>query len=196
MTVPSNTTSNPDCSHEDFDPTKPPFTQRKRICRVVLSDLDDEPMVGKMVVQDAEVVISDRVSLLADSKPAAAEEQPVPPTKPTALSRNMTGSKQTTATKNRPKAANYDAATRRIIETAIEFYHALLLTENPFPDSHDELDWVRDAWDASRIYYKLPDAELESSIIKIVSVVHGRYTNRSLYFRSLHVGHTCAGNSN
>ncbi|KAI5983668.1 hypothetical protein EDD15DRAFT_2139840, partial [Pisolithus albus] len=35
---------------------------------------------------------------------------------------------------------------RAILETAIEIYCAILLTENPFPTSVQEVDWAKKAW--------------------------------------------------
>ena len=60
---------------------------------------------------------------------------------------------------------------------AIEFYHALLLTENPFSEPREELNWVRDSIDASCIYHKLLHAELDPSKIKIISIDLGGVLN-------------------
>lgn len=53
----------------------------------------------------------------------------------------------------RPRAANYDAATRRVLDVAIEFYHADMLREMPFPPPHMEIQWAKAAWTASCDYY-------------------------------------------
>jgi len=66
--------------------------------------------------------------------------------------------------------ADYPPSDHQVIGTAIEFYHTLLLTENPFPELCEELKWARDAFDASHIYNKLPHVELDPGKIKIVSV--------------------------
>jgi hypothetical protein len=70
--------------------------------------------------------------------------------------------------KNRPKAGDYDPATHRILKTAIEFYHILLLSENPFPESHVETDWANGAWDMSCQYYKCTDVKLDPVLIQLV----------------------------
>lgn len=81
-----------------------------------------------------------------------------------------TGKQTAVSTKSRPKMADYEMEERQVIATAIEFYHALLMTENPFPEPREELDWVRDAFDASRINHRLPHIELDTGMIKIVSI--------------------------
>jgi hypothetical protein len=143
---------------EDYD--TPPFTQRKCVCRIIPSD-DDDPLASEMVMQDMKAVTDDR------------EAAPAAKLKPT--SHDM--GRQTVSVKNRPKMADYPPQDRQVIGTAIEFYHALLLTENPFPEFREELDWVRDAFDASRIYHKLLHAELDPSKIKIVSIDLGGMLN-------------------
>ncbi|KAI6040961.1 hypothetical protein EDC04DRAFT_2893519 [Pisolithus marmoratus] len=45
-----------------------------------------------------------------------------------------------------PKAANYESDVQAILETAIEIYCVILLTENPFPTSVQEVDWAKKAW--------------------------------------------------
>ena len=49
--------------------------------------------------------------------------------------------------KGRPKAGDYDAPTRQVLETAIELYHALLLTKTPFPTAQQEAEWAIGVWD-------------------------------------------------
>ncbi|KAI9569190.1 hypothetical protein HD554DRAFT_2171658 [Boletus coccyginus] len=86
--------------------------------------------------------------------------------------------KQTTSVKNWPKMADYPLQDRQVIGTAIEFYHTLLLTENPFPESCEELDWVREAFDASYNYYKVSShTKLDPNRIKIISVDLGNMLN-------------------
>ena len=113
--------------------------------------------------------------------------------KPT--SHNM--GKQTMPMKSQLKMADYPPSDCQVIRTAIEFYHALLLTENPFPEPHEELKWARDAFDASHIYNKLLHVELDLGKIKIVNVdLHRWHANHSISFRSLCVVQTYGGNSN
>jgi hypothetical protein len=42
--------------------------------------------------------------------------------------------------KYRPKAGDYNSPTRCILDTAIQFYHAMLPTEIPFPEPHVEVE--------------------------------------------------------
>lgn len=143
---------------EDFG--GPPFTQKKRTCHIVLSDDDDtSPKVGMTVMQDVQPVVGDRESLPADSKPAVGNEQHA------VVSHSTPGGEKM---KNRPKAGDYDPATRQILETAIEFYHALLLSENPFPESHVKKDWAIGAWDMSCQYYKSMDVNLDPALMWLV----------------------------
>ena len=45
-----------------------------------------------------------------------------------------------------PKMADYDLATCTVLDTAIDIYAALLLTEDLFPDGVKELDWAQGTW--------------------------------------------------
>ena len=55
--------------------------------------------------------------------------------------------------KPRPKASDYDGPMRCILDTTIQFYHAILLTEIPFPEPHVEVEWAKSAWDLSCHFY-------------------------------------------
>jgi len=91
----------------------------------------------------------------------------MPPTQSTAL--NPDGGKPPAGgLKSRPKAGDYDRPTRRILDTAIQFYHAMLLTENPFPEPHVEVEWVKSAWDLSCQFYGTK-AIHNPSILKLAS---------------------------
>lgn len=81
-----------------------------------------------------------------------------------------------TVTSARPKVRDYPEDARQVIGTAIEFYHALLLRENPFPDPNEELDWIRKVFNASCTHNKMLNVELDSGMIKIVSVDLGTVT--------------------
>ena len=70
--------------------------------------------------------------------------------------------------KSRPKAGDYDGPIRRILDTAIHFYHALLLTEIPFPGLHVEVQWAKSAWDLSCEFYG-SDATHNPTILKLAS---------------------------
>ncbi|KAH7908342.1 hypothetical protein BJ138DRAFT_1103602, partial [Hygrophoropsis aurantiaca] len=50
------------------------------------------------------------------------------------------------AGRGRPKAGNYVSSVRAVLKLAIEIYHGLLLTRNPFPDDVEEVEWSRLAW--------------------------------------------------
>jgi hypothetical protein len=126
---------------EEEDYGNPPFTQRKRVCHIVLSD-DEDLLADETLTQDIKAAVAGN------------------------------GGKQTKSP-SQPKISDYDPDERQVIRTAIEFYHSYLLTDNPFPKPREELDWVKDVFEASRIYNKLPDVELDSGIIKIVCIDPG-----------------------
>ncbi|KAI5995412.1 hypothetical protein EDD15DRAFT_2365577 [Pisolithus albus] len=50
------------------------------------------------------------------------------------------------ANKGRPKVADYKLDVHAVLETAIEIYCAILLMENPFPTSRQEVNWAKKAW--------------------------------------------------
>ncbi|KAF8129556.1 hypothetical protein EV363DRAFT_1168749 [Boletus edulis] len=133
-----------------------------------------------MVTHDVQSAVGDGESLTADSKLAVDKKQQAPQSQPASLSHNAPGCEKT---KNRPKAGDYDAATRWILETAIEFYHVLLLSEDPFPESHVETDWAKGAWDMSCQYYKSTDASLNPALIRLASSFLRYITARSSNLR-------------
>jgi len=174
--------NNLDHSEDDGDLNSPPFTQRKRICRIVLSDdSEDEPPVGKITAYEAKPVVSNEESLLADPKPVVGNM-------PSAGKKALTRSRQ-------PKAADYDMTTCRILNTAIHIYHVLLLTDNPFPDVQLELEFAREAWDLSCEYYQSTNLRLDAGLISVVSDVHGLYTTCSTLFRLQQEAQACVENS-
>ena len=67
--------------------------------------------------------------------------------------------------KPRPKASDYDGPMRHILDTTIQFYHAILLTEIPFPEPHVEVEWAKSAWDLSCHFYGT-EAATESEHLK------------------------------
>ncbi|KAN0078166.1 hypothetical protein V8E55_010223 [Tylopilus felleus] len=159
--------SNKNHQEDNSDPNSPPFTQRKWVCHIVLSD-NNEPTVGQMVAHGAKPAKSkgDSESFSADSiKLAVGNELLAPSSSPTALSHDTASGKKTT--KNRPKASDYDPITRRILFTAIQFYCAYLLTKNPFPDAHNDNEWARDAWDMSCEYYQSMDINLDVDLMTL-----------------------------
>ncbi|KAN0097980.1 hypothetical protein V8E55_002426, partial [Tylopilus felleus] len=68
-----------------------------------------------------------------------------------------------------PKASDYDLITRRILFTAIQFYCAYLLTKNPFPDTHNDNEWARDAWDMSCEYCQSMDINLNVDLMTLIT---------------------------
>ncbi|KAF8547399.1 hypothetical protein OG21DRAFT_1490260 [Imleria badia] len=142
--------SNKHACEEEEDFCSPPFTQKKCVCSVVLSD-DDDPLAGETIMQDMKSAAGNGVGEMAESECKASHDL----------------GKQTNI---QPKVHNYPKELRQVIGTAIELYHTLLLNENPFPDPNEELKWVRKVFDASYTYYKLPNVELDTGKIKIVSV--------------------------
>lgn len=143
---------------EDYD--TPPFTQRKRVCHVVHSD-DDDSLAGRTVTGTWQGTVK------TETGDGFGEFIQVAESKPTS---HDSGKQTPTVKSTRPKMADYPLPDRQVIGTAIEFYHALLLTENPFPEPREEIIWVREAFEASCIYNKLPHIELDPGKIKIVRV--------------------------
>ncbi|KAI5990446.1 hypothetical protein EDD15DRAFT_2369863 [Pisolithus albus] len=71
------------------------------------------------------------------------------------------------ANKGRPKAADYDSDVRAVLETAIEIYCAILLTENPFPTSVQEVDWAKNAWSLAGHHHDIKLSH-DGGILKLV----------------------------
>lgn len=71
------------------------------------------------------------------------------------------------ATKGRPKAGNYELATRQILLTAIEIYCAILLTEIPFPTSSQEIDWAKGAWQMACQHHS-SNIDHDATLLKLV----------------------------
>lgn len=78
---------------------------------------------------------------------------------PTGASRN--------GSKVRPKAGDYDAPNQQVLETAIELYHTLLLTETPFPTAQQEAEWAKGVWDMACEYHN-SKASHDIALIKLV----------------------------
>ncbi|KAF8545733.1 hypothetical protein OG21DRAFT_1528285, partial [Imleria badia] len=52
------------------------------------------------------------------------------------------------------KASDYDRGTQSVIETAIEFYCAILLCNDPYAQPVKEMDWARVAWDKAHLHHQ------------------------------------------
>lgn len=63
------------------------------------------------------------------------------------------GDRGVAGARSRPKARDLDVIKRRILNTAIEYYHADLLREIPYPQPHVELQWAKNDWEMSCNYY-------------------------------------------
>ena len=112
-----------------------------------------------------------------------------------AVSTKPTAGKKTPMGNRRPKAADYDTATRRILNTAINLYHVLLLTDNPFPDVQVELEFAKEAWDLSCEYYQSKSLSLDAGLISVVGDVREFDTTYLMLCRLLHVARASVGNS-
>ncbi|KAI6020791.1 hypothetical protein PISMIDRAFT_102709 [Pisolithus microcarpus 441] len=83
-----------------------------------------------------------------------------------------------------PKAANYDADVPAVLKTVIEVYCVILLMENTFPSSVQEVDWVKKAWTLACHHHNIK-LTIDGGILKLVhgSSLHkhtGLYTNPAI----------------
>jgi hypothetical protein len=69
----------------------------------------------------------------------------------------------------RPKAADYDDASREIILKAASHYRVLISTREAFPDSATEIRMVKEAWMLANKDSDLPPIAISPDISKIVS---------------------------
>ncbi|KIK26764.1 hypothetical protein PISMIDRAFT_94290 [Pisolithus microcarpus 441] len=85
-------------------------------------------------------------------------------------------------TKGRPKAADYDSDVRAVLETAIEIYCAILLMENPFPSSVQEVDWAKKAWTLACHHHNIKltnDARILKLIMARSMHICGQFKSRA-----------------
>ena len=130
-------------------------------------------MVSSPTTHKAKPAVSKGESLPVDPKLAAGNDPQVASTMPSALSHNTADGKKTPAVKNRLKAADYNPEICRILNITIHLYHVLLLTDNPFPDAHVELEYAREAWDTSSKYHQSTDIHLDTGLASLVSDAYG-----------------------
>ncbi|KIK25468.1 hypothetical protein PISMIDRAFT_96614, partial [Pisolithus microcarpus 441] len=78
--------------------------------------------------------------------------------------------------------ANYDADVQVVLKTAIEVYCVILLMENPFPSSVQEVDWVKKAWTLTCHHHNIK-LTIDGGILKLVSFhehLEQLYTNPAI----------------
>lgn len=121
---------------EDRDHAQP-LVPRKRVHRSIFESDDDEPSM--------------------DGRATTVPSPSVPP---------PPGDHGAAGAKSRPKASDLDAIKRRILNTAIEYYHADLLREIPYPMPHIELQWAKNDWEMSCNYYG-HDVQHDPGILKL-----------------------------
>lgn len=71
----------------------------------------------------------------------------------------------------RPKASDYDATRRAVLNTAISIYHTFLLGQNPFPSVVEEFEWAKESWGLAREHLGLPNAVHDPNLLKLVTHV-------------------------
>jgi hypothetical protein len=72
------------------------------------------------------------------------------------------------ANSGRPKAADYESSAKEIILAAANAYRVLLVSQNAFPTSSEELDLVKSAWKRANVDNE-KEIELTPDIVRIVS---------------------------
>ncbi|KAI6023066.1 hypothetical protein BKA83DRAFT_4493167 [Pisolithus microcarpus] len=70
--------------------------------------------------------------------------------------------------KGQPKVAGYDSDVCTVLKTAIEIYCAILLMENPFPASVQEVDWAKNAWSLAGHHHNIKLTH-DGGILRLVS---------------------------
>ncbi|KAI6102813.1 hypothetical protein F5141DRAFT_1217343 [Pisolithus sp. B1] len=80
------------------------------------------------------------------------------------------------------KAANYESDVQAILKTAIEIYCVILLTENPFPTSVQEVDWAKKAWTLACHHHNTKLAH-DGGILKLIIAwsthIHGQFKSKA-----------------
>ncbi|KAI9463426.1 hypothetical protein HD554DRAFT_2040954 [Boletus coccyginus] len=132
---------------------------------------DDEPLVDakaiveikSTVIRPSECWITDIPDLFVGRLRAV-----VPPIQSTTLNHNG-GKSLAGGPKPHPRAGDYNDPTHHTLDTAIEFYHAILLTEIPFLQLHVEVKWTKSAWDLSCQFYHETNTEYNPDILKLAT---------------------------
>ncbi|KAF8141126.1 hypothetical protein EV363DRAFT_1097146, partial [Boletus edulis] len=68
----------------------------------------------------------------------------------------------------RPKAGDYDAATRTLLQTAIQIFCSILLTDDPFPSTAQEEKWALSAWEIARSHHKV-NIDHNPALIRLIT---------------------------
>lgn len=104
----------------------------------------------------------------------ANEDKPSIHTAPTLKTEGGTDPMSKTAggadpmSKTHAKAADYDAGTRSIIQTAIGIYCTTLLCNDPYAQPVKELEWARAAWDKACHHHQVIIPH-NTAVLKLVS---------------------------
>ncbi|KAI6017732.1 hypothetical protein PISMIDRAFT_14852 [Pisolithus microcarpus 441] len=81
-----------------------------------------------------------------------------------------------------PKAADYKLDVHTILETAIEIYCAILLMENPFPTSIQEVEWAKKAWTLAGHHHNTKLTH-DGGILKLITArsmhIHGQFKSKA-----------------
>jgi len=71
--------------------------------------------------------------------------------------------------KTRAKAADYDVGTQCIIQTTIEIYCTLLLSNDPYAPHSKEVEWAKSAWGLAYRHHEV-DLPHDATLLKLVSL--------------------------
>ncbi|KAI6024221.1 hypothetical protein EDC04DRAFT_2606585 [Pisolithus marmoratus] len=82
------------------------------------------------------------------------------------------------AKKGQLKAADYDSDVCAVLKTAIEIYCTILLMENLFPTSVQEVDWAKNAWSLAGHHHNIKLTH-DGGILKLIVAqrthIHGQF---------------------
>lgn len=155
-------------SHCHGDDSSEDPTPRKRTRRaIVLSDNDEEkggvPNVKSEDFTGDPSALSLGVLTIDVASSQAVAQAPT--------TRSEVAAPLKAETKGRPKAGDYDTATRSILQTAIEIYCAILLNDNLFPSGLKELEWAQGVWTLACSHHAV-QVEHDASLLKLVSALY------------------------
>lgn len=182
---------------EVFHPDDPGYASRgdvhsyKKRTRMVQHEDNDEMQEAE---PDTECQQAKVVGPLVPIKDEARDAD-VPLSSPTPPA--LSPSPLSLTAKGRPKAGDYDLATRQVLLTAIGVYCAILLTETPFPTSSQEIEWAKAAWQMARQHH---DSKVDHDITLLKLVCHYcaflqmlTRENRSWHEPATYVGNSSPG---
>ncbi|KAI9459005.1 hypothetical protein HD554DRAFT_2042002 [Boletus coccyginus] len=116
---------------------------RKQVHHILESD-DDEPSMGAKAMAEITAVVTKGECQMTDTS-RLSTGCAVTMQQAHSIPNPNGGQPPVGGLKPHPKAGDYDGPTHRILDTTIQFYHALLLTEISFPQSHVEIEWTKTA---------------------------------------------------